>query len=211
MTIATQQNSETDESPEELIQLARTGDEQALGRLLGKYENYLLLAARLQIGRRLQSKFDAADLVQETFLKSHRSFSQFRGTSEGELVGWLDQILATLLANLIRHYYGTKARDVRLEQQLVNELAQSSQQWTVALAARQSSPSQRAARREEAVLLADALRKLPPDYSEVIFLRHLQGMPFAEVATRMGRSVDSVEKLWIRALGQLRRKLGGPR
>lgn len=209
MIIATNQNPETDQNPEELIPLARAGDEQALGRLLGLYDNYLLLAARLQIGRRLQSKVDPADLVQDTFLKAHRNFSQFRGSTESELVGWLRQILASLLANVVRHYYGTKARDVRLEQELVSDLAQSSQEWTLALAARQSSPSQRAARREEAVLLANALGKLAPDYSEVIVLRHLQGFSFAEVAERMGRSIDSVEKLWIRALGQLRKLLGG--
>jgi RNA polymerase sigma-70 factor (ECF subfamily) len=62
------------------------------------YENYLLLLARLQIGRRLQSKVDAADLVQETFLEAHRHFTQFRGRTEEELVGWLRQILAANLA-----------------------------------------------------------------------------------------------------------------
>lgn len=199
----------TDVNPEQLIGLARAGDEHALGQLLGLYGNYLSLAARLQISRRLQSKVDAADLVQDTFLKAHRSFAQFQGNSENELIGWLQQILANNLANVVRHYYGTQARDVRLEQELVHDLGQSSQAWSQGLVARQSSPSQRAARREEAVLLADALGKLPEDYSEVIVLRHLQGLPFAEVAERMQRSVDSVEKLWIRALGRLRRLLGG--
>ena len=41
------------------------------------------------------------------------------------------------------------------------------------LVARQSSPSERAARREQAVLLADALERLPEDYRDVIVLRHL--------------------------------------
>ena len=62
---------------------------------------------------------------------------------------------------------------------------------------------------EEAVRLADALGRLPPDYAEVIVLRNLEGLPFAEVAQRMGRSMDSVEKVWIRALDRLRRLLGG--
>ena len=57
-------------------------------------------------------------------------------------------------------------------------------------------------------MLADALARLPEDYREVIVLRHLQGLPFAEVAHRMERSVDSVEKLWIRALARLRHLLG---
>jgi RNA polymerase sigma-70 factor (ECF subfamily) len=196
--------------PEQLLQLARTGDGHALGQLLEMYRNYLTLLARLQISRRLQSKVDAADLVQETYLKAHRGFGQFRGNTEAELLGWLRQILALSVANLVRHYYGTQGRDIRLECALADELERSSQAWDVGLVAKQSSPSQGAARREEAVLLADALTQLPDDYSEVIMLRHLEGLPFAEVARRMGRSVDSVEKLWIRALARLRRLLGGP-
>jgi RNA polymerase sigma-70 factor, ECF subfamily len=195
--------------PEELIRLARTGNGHALGQLLELYRNYLTLLARLQISRRLQSKVDATDLVQDTFLKAHRHFGQFRGTSEVELVGWLRQILVLNVANLVRHYYGTQGRDVRLECELADDLGRSSQARDQGLVAKQSSPSQRAARREEAVLLADALAKLPADYGELIVLRHLQGLPFAEVARRMDRSVDSVEKLWIRALARLRQLLGG--
>jgi RNA polymerase sigma-70 factor (ECF subfamily) len=77
-----------------------------------------------------------------------------------------------------------------------------------ALAARGPSPSQESARRELGVLLADAIKALPADYGEVIVLRHMEGLSFAEVAARMGRSVDSVEKLWVRALARLRRRLG---
>ena len=51
--------------------------------------------------------------------------------------------------------------------------------------------------------------RLPGDYREVIVLRHLEALPFTEVARRMGRSVDSVEKLWMRALARLRKELGG--
>lgn len=202
MTIAAETN------PMQLLRLARTGDDDARGRLLDLYRNYLTLSARLQISRRLQSKVDPQDLVQETFLKAHRHFNQFRGESEAELAAWLRQILATSVANVVRQYIGTRGRDVRLECELAEELDHSSQAWNIGLIARQSSPSQRAARREEAVLLADALAQLPEDYSEVIVLRHLQGLPFNEVAERMGRSLDSVEKLWVRSLARLRRLLG---
>ena len=76
------------------------------------------------------------------------------------------------------------------------------------MVAGQSTPSQRASRREQAVLLADALSLLPDDYREVIILRHLEGLTFPEVAARMGRSLDSVEKLWVRALARVRTALG---
>jgi RNA polymerase sigma-70 factor (ECF subfamily) len=59
------------------------------------------------------------------------------------------------------------------------------------------------------VLVADALAQLPPDYQEVLVLRHLEGLGFPEVAERMGRTLTAVNKLWVRALGRLRRLLGG--
>jgi RNA polymerase sigma-70 factor (ECF subfamily) len=194
--------------PEELLRQARAGSGVALGQLLEMYRSYLSLLARLQIGRRLQGKVDPADLVQETFLEAHRNWTQFRGMSEGELVQWLRQILASRLSELIRRYLGTRRRDVRLERELAGELDQSSHVLDRGLVAPQSSPSQQAARREQAVLLADALERLPEDYREVIILHHMEELSLPEVARRMGRSEHSVEKLWARALARLRRTLG---
>ena len=194
--------------PEQLLREARGGDAAAVGRLLELYRRYLTLLARVQIGQRLQGKVDAADLVQDTFLDAHRNFARFRGASEGELVGWLRQILAAKLADLLRRYLGTRGRDVRLERGIREAIDQSSVLLDRGLVAHQSSPSQQAARREQAVLLADALGELPDSYREVIVLRHLEGLTFPEVARRMARSVDSVEKLWMRALVQLRQIMG---
>ncbi len=61
------------------------------------------------------------------------------------------------------------------------------------------------------MLLADALGELPDNYREVIVLRHLEGLTFPEVAGRMQRSVDSVEKLWMRGLAHLRQIMGVPK
>lgn len=195
--------------PQVLLEQARKGNDVALGQLLESYSRYLTLLARVQIGRRLQGKVDAGDVVQEVFLEAHRQIQQFRGTSEGELVAWLRRILAGQLALVLRKYLGTKGRDVRLERDLAVQLDQSSQVLDGGLVASHSTPSQHVARREQAVILADALGQLPEDYREVIILRHLEALPFAEVAARMGRSEDSVQKLWVRALASLRRSLGG--
>jgi RNA polymerase sigma-70 factor, ECF subfamily len=191
-----------------LMESARAGDSEALGQLLDGYREYLTLLARVQIGRRLQGKVDAADLAQETFLEAHRCFARFRGTTEAELTAWLRQILAGNLGHVVRRYYGTRRRNVRLECSLAEELDQSSRILDQGLASPHSSPSRQAARREQAVLLAGALSQLPADYSDVIILRQLEGLSFALVAERMGRSVDSVKKLWLRALDQLRQALG---
>jgi RNA polymerase sigma-70 factor (ECF subfamily) len=200
--------------PAEAVQLledARGGSAESLGQLLEGYERYLTLLARLQIGKRLQGKVDAADLVQETFLDAHRNFARFRGESERQFLAWLRQILAMKLAALYRRYLGTEGRDVRLERDLADAFDRSSALLERGLVAVQSSPSQQAARREQSVLLADALAQLPDAYREIIVLRHLEGLTFPQAAARMDRSLDSVEKLWMRALVKLRQLLGdGP-
>ena len=90
------------------------------------------------------------------------------------------------------------------QEPLLAALELSAAQFGAGLADSGSSPSHQASKREQAVLLADALAQLPDDYREAIVLRHLEGLTFPEVARRMGRSLDSVEKLWMRALAKLR-------
>src|SRR5437764_161055 len=154
--------------PEQLLQEARAGDADTLGQLLELYRRYVALLARVQIGKRLRGKVDASDIVQETFLDAHRNFAHFRGASEAQLVHWLRQILAAKLADLLRRYLGAQARDVRLEREIEDAFEHSSVLLDRGLVAPQSSPSQQVVRREQAVLLADALAQLNDDYREAL-------------------------------------------
>ena len=63
----------------QLMALARSGQGNATGQLLEFYRGYLSILARLHCEKRLQSKFDASDAVQETLLQAHCRFSQFQG------------------------------------------------------------------------------------------------------------------------------------
>jgi RNA polymerase sigma-70 factor (ECF subfamily) len=202
-----QDEPEAPSNPASWLRLAREGDAAALGQLLDGHQSYLTIMARVQVGRRLQGKIDPSDLVQETFLEASRDFARFRGQTEAEFLAWLRQILIRNLANLIRRYCGTQARDVNLERDLNQEFDQSWQMLDAGLVADQSSPSQQASRREMALILARALERLPADYRETIVLRHLEGLTFPEVARRMDRTEDSVKKLWVRALARLRSAL----
>ena len=192
-----------------LLMEAHTGDGATLGRLLEQYRNYLRLLARIEIGRKLQGKVDASDLVQEVFLDAHRYFPTFRGTAEPQFVQWLREILAGTLANQIRRYFGTQARDLRLEKSIVADLDHSSVALAGIAVDPHSSPSEQVMRGEQTLQVAEALSHLPPDYQTVIVLRHLESLTFAQIAERMDRSVDSVEKLWLRGLTQLRKTFGG--
>jgi RNA polymerase sigma-70 factor (ECF subfamily) len=191
---------------ERLIEQARTGDRAVLGQLLASYQNYLRLLARIEIGRRLRGKVDASDVVQETFLEAHRHFPGFQGQAAGQFSQWLRAILASTLANTVRRYLGTQARDLRLERELAAELDQSTGALGQILIDPHSSPSQQVMRGEQSLLVAEALARLPEDYQTVLVLRHLEGLTFPQVAERMERSVDSVEKLWIRGLTRLKKE-----
>lgn len=193
-----------DSDPGQILEQAKAGDEAALGALLERYRRYLHLLARINLNRRLQAKLDASDVVQEAYLGAYRDFPKFRGATEQEFTGWLRQVLANVIANTVRHYEKTQQRDVRLERQLVHDLNKSSVAMNLAFAGTSVTPSQVVSRREMGVLLAEALHELPHDQREVLVLRHFEELTFPLVAERMNRSVDSVKKLWPRALAHLR-------
>ena len=164
----------------------------------------LAVLVRVQVGRRLQVKLDVDDLLQEVSLEAHRHIGHFRGNSEGEFLSWLRTILAAILSNQVRRYFGSRRRDVRRDRPIEGELGSSSGAWDIGLVAPDTSPSQRAVRRERAARLAEAMEGLPEIYRQVIALRHLEGLGFAEVAQRMGRTEDSVKNMWVRAVHRLR-------
>ena len=156
----------------------------------------------------MQGKADPSDIAQEVCLAAHGNIADFRGRSAEEFAGWLRGILSNTLAMHVRRFLGTKKRDPRLELQLNQSLASASGFLQSRLAGEQTSPSQHFARNEAFLQLAESLEALPDDYRQVIVLRHVEGLPFAEVAKIMGRSVDSIEKLWVRGLAKLKTTMG---
>lgn len=198
----------SDAAFEKLLAGATAGVGDDLGTLLEQFRGYLTLLARAQVGRRLQGKADPSDLVQEACLEASKHVPMFRGTTEEEFTAWLRKILASVVSNQFRKYLGTQQRDARLEQALQVELDSSSGALQRALASPISSPSGQVAKRESLSKLADAIEKLPADYRDVLILRHFEGLQFAEVAARMGRTLPSVHNLWLRALARIRQHVG---
>jgi RNA polymerase sigma-70 factor (ECF subfamily) len=192
-----------------LIERARREEPGALDPLLDSYRNYLRLLARTGLDASLQGKADPSDLVQEAMLKASQRFGQFRGSTDAELAGWLRGILAHCLADLVRRYR-TGVRHAAREQSLDQLLNRSSQAMERILATDANSPSSSAQRRDLGVVLSDALALLSEDHREVIVLFHLEGLPWEEVARRLGRTEGAVRKLWARALKQLRPLIDEP-
>ncbi len=191
-----------------LIEAARDGDGDALGELLTRYRKYLVFLARSGLHERVQAKADPSDIAQEVCLAAHGSIRDFRGESTEQFAAWLRGILTNTLAMHIRRYLGTEKRDARLEQTINHNVASATGFLQRQLVSNETSPSQHFARNEAFLQLAAALESLPDDYRQVIVLRHLEGLPFAEVARLMNRSVNSVEKLWVRSLAKLQTNMG---
>lgn len=171
---------------------------------LNRHRSWLGVLARMQIDRNLRAKFDPSDVVQQTMLEAVRGWPQFRGETPQELAAWLRQILARVLAHQVRDLKNTGKRDVGREISLDAALVSSSNSLGEFLAGQGTSPSGIADRHERALILAEALSRLPDDYREVILLRNLQGFSHEQIAERLGRGVGAVRMLWVRALGRLR-------
>src|SRR6516164_9974962 len=158
---------------------ARTGSREALGQALQACRGYLLLLAERELDTDLRAKGGASDLVQETFLEAQRDFGRFHGHSVEELRAWLRRLLLNNVANFTRQYRDRAKREVAREVPL--EAGGSSHERGAGLAADTTSPSGQAVAREQAKALEQAIERLPPDYRQVLALRHEQKLTFAQI------------------------------
>ena len=195
---------------DDLLGRAQAGSGECLGQLLQLYANYLKLLVLAQLEQNLRVRVSPSDVIQETFFEAHRDFVQFRGKTSGEFLAWLRRILVNNLCRVVEQHVLAEKRDVRREvsvERLANALSQSTARLEAVLPDPGSSPSAGAHRREIEIVLADQLAELPTDYRDVIVLRHIEGLPFEEVARRMERTSGAVRMLWLRAVKMLRERL----
>jgi RNA polymerase sigma-70 factor (ECF subfamily) len=206
------------EGPIELLSRARAGESDALGELCALYRNYLRMIVRTGLGPRLRERLELSDVVQETLVEVVRQFPQFTGQNEAALVGWLRRLVGQKLADLGRYHSRSKRTGggVTLPLEAVYEPGaaaspgESGGRLLDMLSLSQTSPSEVASRRELVVLLADALRDLPPDEADVLWLYHAEGLSFEAIGDRMGLSRKSIRGVWARGLKRLKRTLEGP-
>ena len=192
----------TADSPEHwtvLIQSAKTGCDQALVQLVNHFESYLMLVATDRIGSPIQAKFGASDIVQMSLMEARESISQFEGTSEGEMRGWLKRIVINNLLDQTKQYTDTRKRSLDRERSLASVGVPASKQET---------PSVLIRRRETDSELKKLVDELPERQKRVVEARHRFGLSYVEIAQQLEISEANARKLWSRAARQLREGLG---
>jgi RNA polymerase sigma-70 factor (ECF subfamily) len=166
-----------------------------------------LQARQLRLDARLKRLWDSSDLVQDAYCRAVAKFDQFRGATEGELLVWLQHILANIAKDKIKAARRLK-RDIGRLQSLEDAIEQSSIRLDAFLAAQQSSPSARAAGIELLAQAAAAVEELPEDQRDVIIYHYLHRKRVAEIAEQLGKTEKSVAMLLYRGMAELRKQLG---
>lgn len=180
---------------------ARRGDVAARDELFAACRSYVATVARCHLQRGLAARVDPSDIVQQSLLEAHRGFDRFAGDSPGQWLAWLRGIATHNALDAARGHRVAARRDAGRERSLDGVAGFEP------AADPGSSPSQRALRWEREWQLAAAVDRLADDHRRVIELRHLERLPFDEVARRMDRSPGACRMLWMRALEQLRAQL----
>jgi RNA polymerase sigma-70 factor (ECF subfamily) len=180
--------------------------QESLPRWLESYRAYLRFLAELQLDPRLRTKVDPSDIVQNTLFQAWRACDQFQGKAPAEQRARLRQILARELERAARDL-GRQKRNVGRERSLEKALDESSKRLEQILADGESSPSERAERNEQVVLLASALESLPGRQRQAVVLQYFDGLSLAEIGEILGCSPDAVGGLVHRGLAKLYEKL----
>ena len=191
------------ESVSLLIPKARAGSDNARDELLGQIQGYVNAMAKQNAPKGLQGKFGASDVVQQSLAQVIRRFDDFRGDSAGEFYAWLKMIVKNEARQLQRGFHRNK-RDASREQ----PIAQASGSVAGFIPTDgEPTPGTNAMAAERMERLHTAIGQLSADHAQVIELRSLQRLPFAEVAKQMDRTVGAVTKLWYRAVLRLEQEL----
>lgn len=183
------------------LRAARAGDLSQLGGLFDVYRGYLLTIAREKLAPELAMKAAPSDVVQDTFLKATRVWTDFRGSTEAEFQEWLKQILATMLDSARERFVDAAKRDLAREVPLHHRMNGDAQAFD--LVAPGDSPSTVARAAEDALLVERALSRLSPSDRQVIQFRVFEQLPFEEVGARLGCSPKVASRLWSRAITNL--------
>ena len=177
----------TQEQERAWVEAAREGDATAFRRIVEQHHRSLYLMASRVVG----DAFEAQDLVQESLAKAYVHLDRFDPSFR--LSTWLHRI--TL--NTCRDHLKSARRRER-----ASGAMPAGDRPDDAL-----RPDDELVRRDRAARVQEAIGQLKPSYREVLVLKDLQGMSYAEIKQITGHPITALKIRVVRARAKLRRFL----
>jgi len=185
--------------PEEaaLVSELQAGSEEAYSYLLAVYQNPVFnLVSHL-----LANSSDAADVMQEIFIKVFRGIRHFQGSSS--LRTWIYRIAVHEAFNHRRSWF----RRLRHEIFSLDEEEREAEPTQTLTAASGETPLEALEHSERQHLVQSALGSLAQPYRTVIVLREIEGLSYQEIGEVLGVKEGTVKSRLLRGRELLRRKL----
>lgn len=171
--------SELDQLPDEalvrLFQARRAGDDRAFAALFRRHHHSVWRLCY----RFASQAADVEDLVQEVFLRVYRGLDQFEGRSSYST--WLYRVTLSTGQNAIRSRRRRPVLDDAELDDLADRLTDGSSAEGSVL---DEVPTEQ---------LAQAMEALAPDALKVLCLREIEGLPYTELAERLGIGVSAAK------------------
>ncbi len=176
------------ESTFRLLDRARSGDQEAMEQLFGRYLKPLQRWARGRLPGWARDLADTDDLVQDTLVQTFKKIESFEPRGVGALQAYLRQAVL----NRIRDELRRKRRQPEMSELDGLEVDGA------------ASPVEEAIGREAVDRYESALTRLRPEEREVIIARVEMGYSYEELAEALGKpSRDAARKAAQRALIRL--------
>ena len=183
---------ETLGSDEVIVERALTGDAEAFGELVRRWERRIFALTYGMLGR----EEDARDATQETFLAAFRNLRGFRG--EAKVSSWLHRIAVNQCISRQRR------AKVRSESALEDEQANATSSFAAPLS---HSPAHVAEGRQETLAVRRAINSLPIELRQVVVMKEFEELTFREIADALDLPLSTVKSRLYTALKQLQMRL----
>lgn len=161
-----------------LVAAARSGDRQAFGKLVERYQRRVYALAFGIV----RNRDDAWDVAQEAFVKAYRNLDRYEGTAA--FFTWLYRITYNLSIDVLREK-GRRDQVALEENQNVEDALRRDGRPT-------DHPDDMATRKELQGVLQTAMNRLTEKHRAIIVLREVEGLSYEEMADVLGISKGTV-------------------
>ena len=193
-----------------LLQQAVAGDHAAAHRLLEIHRGRLRAMIAIRLDRRLSSRVDPSDVLQETLAEAHQKLPEYLRTQPIPLYPWLRRMAWEKIVQLHRHHLLAQARTVTREERFdVGLPDESALNLAERLMAKGSSASRQLMQKELKARVQAALAQLDARDQEVLVVRFLEQLSIEEAAIVLEISQEAVKSRQRRALERFSELSGG--